>query len=103
MSRGTNPPGSQDGVNGVISSGICCARRFCEHLTALYAVKCSENMQRWVLPEDTGRPRRMVMASRALVRRLSPEGPLAPLKRAGSPVRTAGGTRTGAPRRLGHA
>src|SRR5205807_10084736 len=34
---------SPDSVLGVISSGIRCARTFCEHLTALYAVECSKN------------------------------------------------------------
>src|SRR3981189_3208694 len=34
---------SPDSVPGVISSGIRCARTFCEHLTALYAVECSRN------------------------------------------------------------
>jgi hypothetical protein len=34
---------SPDSVLGVISSGIRCIRTFCEHLTALYAVECSQN------------------------------------------------------------
>src|SRR5260370_34667355 len=46
-----------DSVLGVISSGIRCARTFCEHLTALYAVECSKNTQE-VLREGTGRPPR---------------------------------------------
>jgi hypothetical protein len=34
---------SPDSLLGIMSSGIRCARTFCEHLTALYAVECSQN------------------------------------------------------------
>jgi hypothetical protein len=46
---------SPDSVLGVISSGIRCARTFCEHLTALYAVECSKTTYE-ALREGTGRP-----------------------------------------------
>src|SRR5437588_10635611 len=45
---------SPDSVLGVISSGIRCARTFCEHLTALYAVECSKYQTVSVCPPSPG-------------------------------------------------
>ena len=40
-------------LGGPKSSGIRCARTFCEHLTALYAVECSQNPH-GILRDGTG-------------------------------------------------